>query len=97
VPFNLKKPLASLSGAGGLAHESHEEDGSQHGAPRVQADKVNPPDTIPGPASHIGAIPVAVFSNGAYSSVNPLRKNMETNPNLRGGVRVEKASVGRLR
>ncbi len=83
VPFVLKKPKASLNGAGGIALESHTK-ASLNGAPSVPVDRVNLYGTNTGMASQYGAIPEAVSNNGAYSSVNSLRKGMKTNPNLRG-------------
>jgi hypothetical protein len=93
VPFVRKKPTASLNGAGGIALESRTK-ASLNGAPSVPVDRVNHLGTNTGMASQYGAAPEAVSNNGAYSSVNSLRKGMKTNPNLRGGTRVEKASVG---
>jgi len=94
VPFSLKKPKASPSGAGSLAHSSRKTRASLNGAPTVQENTESPSGSVPEKAIQIGAIPEALVNNGTYQSVCSLRKGMKTNPNLRGGVRAEKSNLG---
>jgi hypothetical protein len=85
VPFSLKKPKASPSGAGSLARSSHGKKASLNGAPTVHENTESPSGSRPEIAIQFGAIPEALVNNGPYQSVNSLRKGMKTNPNLRGG------------
>ncbi len=93
VQFVHKKPKAGLNGVGGIALESRTK-ASLNGAPSVPADRVNLYGTNTGMASQYGTIPESVSNNGAYSSVNSLRKGMKTNPNLRGGSQGGKSQCG---
>jgi hypothetical protein len=105
VPFVRKKPRPNLNGGQGIAQESINPAASQFGAAGsvqdilgdpcgTQSKLGDPSGTITEKADPCGAIPDAVKNNGAYSSVNSIRRGGKTNRSLRGGVRVEKTNIG---
>ncbi len=96
VLFVRKRPRPNLNGDQGAAQESINPAASQSGAAGSVQDKQGDPcgtqfkkgdpcGTNTDKASPCGTIPDAVKNNGAYSSVNSIRKGGKTNRSLRGG------------